>query len=75
MPSVRELSRTLGVNPNTIQKAYRELERRLYLYGSRRGDFCCRQKDITPDDEELKKAIAAVGEAFSQLLFSGTGLR
>ena len=26
LPSVRELSRTLTVNPNTIQKAYRQLE-------------------------------------------------
>ncbi|MDO5403638.1 MAG: GntR family transcriptional regulator [Eubacteriales bacterium] len=28
MPSVRSLSVNLGVNPNTIQKAYSELERR-----------------------------------------------
>lgn len=28
MPSVRSLSVKLGVNPNTIQKAYSELERR-----------------------------------------------
>ena len=28
LPSVRTLSLTLGVNPNTLQKAYMELERR-----------------------------------------------
>ena len=28
IPSVRELSLSLGINPNTIQKAYIELERR-----------------------------------------------
>ena len=33
--------------------------------------FVADKKDITPDDEELKKARAAVGEAFSQLLFLG----
>jgi len=27
LPSVRSLSRELGINPNTIQKAYAELER------------------------------------------------
>ena len=70
MPSVRELSRTLGVNPNTIQKAYRELERQGYIYTAAGvGTFVADKKDITPDDEELKKARAAVGEAFSQLLF------
>lgn len=72
MPSVRELSRTLGVNPNTIQKAYRELERQGYIYTAAGvGTFVADKKDITPDDEELKRARAAVGEAFSQLLFLG----
>lgn len=32
LPSVRDLSRTLTVNPNTVQKAYRELERLGYVY-------------------------------------------
>ena len=27
LPSVRELSKEITVNPNTVQKAYRELER------------------------------------------------
>ena len=31
LPSVRELSRTLTVNPNTIQKAYRELEHQMCI--------------------------------------------
>ena len=32
LPSVRELSKTLTVNPNTVQKAYRELEHQGYIY-------------------------------------------
>lgn len=32
LPSVRTLSQQLTVNPNTIQKAYRELEREGYIY-------------------------------------------
>lgn len=32
MPSVRSLSLELSVNPNTIQKAYSELERRGVIY-------------------------------------------
>jgi len=31
-PSVRELAKLLSVNPNTVQKAYRELETHGYLY-------------------------------------------
>ena len=32
LPSVRELSKTLTVNPNTTQKAYRELEYQGFVY-------------------------------------------
>ena len=32
LPSVRSLSLELSINPNTIQRAYAELERRGYIY-------------------------------------------
>jgi GntR family transcriptional regulator len=32
LPSVRELAQTTAINPNTIQKAYRELELEGFLY-------------------------------------------
>lgn len=32
LPSVRETASSLAINPNTIQKAYRELEQEGYLY-------------------------------------------
>ena len=40
MPSVRNLAVELSINPNTIQKAYAELERRGFLYTIKgRGNF------------------------------------
>ena len=40
MPSVRSLAMELSINPNTIQRAYGELERRGYLYTVKgRGSF------------------------------------
>lgn len=40
MPSVRSLSMELSVNPNTIQKAYAELERRGIIYvAAGKGSF------------------------------------
>lgn len=40
LPSVRSVARELGVNPNTVQKAYQELERQGVLYSvSGRGSF------------------------------------
>lgn len=72
MPSVRELSKTLGINPNTIQKSYRELERQGYIYTATGvGTFVADKKEISPDDEELKKAKDAIGGAFRELLFLG----
>ncbi len=32
LPSVRDLAESLSVNPNTVAKAYRELEREGYVY-------------------------------------------
>lgn len=32
LPSVRSLARDLGVNPNTVQKAYQDLERDQVIY-------------------------------------------
>ena len=40
LPSVRNMARELGINPNTIQKAYQELEGRGIIYSATgRGNF------------------------------------
>ena len=40
MPSVRSLATDLSINPNTIQRAYGELERRGFIYSVKgRGSF------------------------------------
>lgn len=40
LPSVRSLARDLGVNPNTVQKAYQELERKGIIYSvAGKGSF------------------------------------
>ena len=71
-PSRRALSALLGVNPNTIQKAYRELERQGYIYTSSGvGTFVADKKSIVPDEEGLCKAKNAIGGAFRELLFLG----
>lgn len=44
MPSVRNLARDLGVNPNTIQKAYQEMEKEGIIYSvTGRGSFVTAQ--------------------------------
>lgn len=43
LPSVRELAASLAINPNTIQRAYRELEAEGYICSvPGRGSFVCK---------------------------------
>ena len=45
LPSVRSLATELAINPNTIQRAYNELETEGYLYSvPGKGSFACRPK-------------------------------
>lgn len=72
LPSVRELSKQITVNPNTVQKAYRELERQGYIYTtSGVGTFVADRTQIQPDPRNLAVARAALDEAFRQLLYLG----
>lgn len=64
IPSVRELASSLAINPNTIQKAYRDLETEGYVYSIRaKGSFVSTQNAIrTKEDtdaliDELKRLI------------------
>lgn len=56
LPSVREMATTLKVNPNTLQRAYQELERLGIVYTQRgMGTFVSQEKNII---NELKQQMA-----------------
>ena len=47
LPSVRSLATELSMNPNTIQRAYAELERQGYIYSVKgRGSFVADNRQI-----------------------------
>ena len=72
LPSVRELSKAITVNPNTIQKAYRELERQGYIYTtSGVGTFVADRSQVHTDQRALESAKKNFDEAFRQLLYLG----
>jgi len=54
LPSVRSLAVDLSINPNTIQRAYTELERRGLIYSIKgRGNFVSSQSDVMKEQQEL----------------------
>lgn len=68
LPSVRELAGTLAINPNTIQRAYQELERRGRIASvSGKGSFVCGEMQ----SDRRKTLLAALDEAVSALLALG----
>ena len=72
IPSVRELSEQLMLNPNTVQKAYKELERQGYIYTiSGKGSFVGGKKDIKRDPEMIDELMNKVKEAFRGLTHLG----
>ena len=62
LPSVRELAASLAINPNTIQRAYRELENEGYIYTlPGKGTFAAemdhtnqiRQQELLPQFDKI----------------------
>ena len=72
LPSVRELSRSLTVNPNTIQKAYRELERQGYLYSvSGLGSFVAAGENRVFDEKKFEHSKEIISHELRELRYLG----
>ena len=64
LPSVRSLATELGVNPNTVAKAYSLLERDGIIYSlSGRGSFIAKPDKILAQERVLKDFDTAVSHA------------
>lgn len=57
LPSVRQMATILSVNPNTVSKAYQELERQKIIHTVRgKGTFISGQSENI-DNERLRRAL------------------
>lgn len=67
LPSVRELAGSLAINPNTIQRAYRELEVEGWIASvTGKGSFVCGVSGSDPDPalwDALDGAVKALLDA------------
>jgi len=70
MPSVRELSAQLAINPNTVQRAYRDLEAEGYIYSvPGKGSFVAADKQV--DQSRVNALLKQLDEAVTELTFMG----
>ena len=68
IPSVRELAVRLSINPNTIQRAYHDLEQEGYIYMvSGKGSFAAPLGEVSA---QRRKEVAAVFEEVVRELLS-----
>ena len=75
LPSVRELSKQLRVNPNTIQKAYSILEDQGYIYTSKGlGSFVSKSYQGKIDESEFISAKKLIKDGLDKLFYLGIGL-
>ncbi|MCR8848852.1 GntR family transcriptional regulator [Rossellomorea sp. SC111] len=71
LPSVRALAQQLTINPNTIQKAYRELESQRFIYSVKgRGSFVNPSSHIQ-NAEKIMKVKEELSKLLSEALYLG----
>ena len=79
LPSVRKLAMELSTNPNTVQKAYTELEHKGFIYSVKgRGNFVKvdpalrekRKQELTERLKEIFEEAEEIGISKSELLES-----
>lgn len=70
LPSVRDMAANLAINPNTIQRAYRELEMEGYIYTvSGKGSYAAPQDGIST--ARIQRLLTEFDAHVSELLFLG----
>ena len=70
LPSVRELAAQLAINPNTIQRAYRELEHEGYVQ-SIPGKGCFALKQTAGDTKRMESLWETLEKTAAELRFLG----
>ncbi len=70
LPSVRSLAMDLSINPNTIQRAYAELERRGYIYVVKgKGSFVAENSSMK--ENRKKELLVQVSDIIDEAIRLG----
>lgn len=71
IPSVREMAAQLAINPNTIQKAYRELESDGYIYSVKAKGFFVSEIKNTGDRGKISQIKEEIKPFIKEMKFLG----
>ena len=73
LPSVRDLAVQLAINPNTVQRAYRELEQEGIIFSvPSKGSFAA--EDFSPQQAEIDTLMAKLDETVTKLSQAGASM-
>lgn len=72
LPSVREMAKMMTLNPNTVQKAYKELERQKVVVKARgRGTFISENYKPRKDKDKLNKVKEIFKKGIIEAFYMG----
>jgi GntR family transcriptional regulator len=71
LPSVRQMAQQLTINPNTIQKAYRELEIQGFIYSLKGKGSFVNQMDPGKDADKIMQVKQDLEKLLQEALYLG----
>ncbi len=72
LPTVRELSQLLTINPHTVQKAFKTLDQEGYIYTiANKGTFVSSRKHVKIDEQKVDDTIHMIVEGYKELIHMG----
>lgn len=72
LPTVRELSQLLTINPHTVQKAFQTLDQEGYIYTiADKGTFVSSRKYVKMDEQKVNDTINVIIEGYKELIYMG----
>ena len=72
LPTVRELSQLLTINPHTVQKAFQTLDQQGYIYTiANKGTFVSSRKHVKIDEQKVDDTIYMIVEGYKELIYMG----
>ena len=72
LPTVRELSQLLTINPHTVQKAFQTLDQEGYIYTiANKGTFVSSRKHVKIDEQKVDDTIHVTVAGYKELIYMG----